>query len=72
MNNRFRSSDPIHVDRIYSVMYPEKDNSPYLDNKNRTNRIQNLAQSKYDMLVKLNGPLHVQIANERQQYEAYN
>lgn len=50
-------------------MYPEKDNSAYQDDKCRANRIQNMAESKYDMLVKLNGPLHVQLVNERQQYD---
>ncbi|XP_067937198.1 uncharacterized protein [Watersipora subatra] len=64
-NNRFQSGDPVHVDRIYSVMYPDRNNSSYKDDASRTNRIKNMAESRYDMLVKLNGPLHVQLVNER-------
>lgn len=50
-------------------MYPEKDNATYKDDPTRVNRRQFTEQSKYDALVRVNGPLHVKLVNERRQCE---
>lgn len=65
--NRFRSGNPVHVDKIYNVMYPDKEAySAYRDDPNRVNRRENVQQSRYDIMVKVNGPLHVKLLDERQ------
>lgn len=64
-----QSGNPVHVDRIYNVMYPGSDNPTYKDDKSRVNRISNVAISKYDTLIKVNGPLHAQLVDDRKFYE---
>lgn len=67
MKNRLRADDKVHVDRIYQLMYPEKDNTTYRDDPNRVNRRQNVARSKYDVEIRINGPRHVQLMSEKRQ-----
>ncbi|KAF6021824.1 hypothetical protein EB796_019865 [Bugula neritina] len=61
--------DSVHVDRIYSVMYPDKNNPTYLDDPCRVNRRQNVEQSKYEALQKINGTLHIQLVNEKKFFD---
>lgn len=65
MKSRFSTDDKVHIDRIYKLLYPEKDNTAYRDDPNRVNRRQNIAQSKYDIEVQINGPLHVQLMSDK-------
>jgi len=48
------------------MMYPERDNSTYIDDSNRVHRIQNVQISKYELMKKVNGPTHVKLVQERQ------
>ena len=68
--NRFRAEHPVHVDKIYNVMYPDREaHALYTDDPNRVNRRQNVQQSRYDIMMKVNGPLHVKLINQRQQVD---
>lgn len=70
LNNRFRGKDPVHVDRIYSLMYPEKDNSSYTEDYNRVNRRINVATSRYDIESRVNGLRHVQLVQQKKELDS--
>lgn len=63
--HRYQRPNTVHVDRIYTLMYPELQNNDYTDKPNRVNRIQNVELSRYEMLTEINGPRHVQLVNRR-------
>lgn len=51
-------------------MYPDREaHALYTDDPNRVNRRQNVQQSRYDIMMKVNGPLHVKLINQRQQVD---
>lgn len=68
MKRRSQADNPIHIDKIYNIMYPDKEaNAVYCDDPNRVNRRENMQRSRYDMMVKVNGPLHVKLLNQSSQ-----
>ena len=51
-------------------MYPDREaHALYTDDPYRVNRRQNVQQSRYDIMMKVNGPLHVKLINQRQQVD---
>ena len=61
--NRFRgrADQAPHVDNVYGVMYPNKDNSDYTSDATRNDRIRFVAQSDYDVRRKVNGDFDIRI-----------
>lgn len=65
-NNRFRYQNATfpHLDRVYPVLYPAKDNLDYTANDNWNNRRMNLQVDKFDTIKRVNGDFHVQVLKE--------
>ena len=61
--NRYRSRAHMapHVDRMYAIVYPGKDNADYTSDALRNERRQNRAESNYDARQRVNGSVDMQV-----------
>ncbi|XP_033741146.1 uncharacterized protein LOC117327974 isoform X1 [Pecten maximus] len=68
-SNRYRNRENMapHVDRVYPVIYPGKDNCDYTNDSNRKNRKMNAMQERYDIAQRVNGDFHVKVLSETPQ-----
>ena len=55
MRYRNRAHYEPQCDKLYSVMYPLKENSDYTVDENRNSRRINLMSDKYDIMKTVNG-----------------